>query len=70
MLEKKGNMSKYDIILIKFKCYVSQMYLKVLLPNIKLTYDQIDLIKNKLEVFIANWLYYYNKQIVLLHTGE
>ena len=70
MLEKKGNMSKYDIILIKFKCYVSQMYLKVLLPNIKLTYDQIDLIKNKLEVFIANWLYYYNKQIVLLHTRE
>ena len=37
------------------------MYRIVLLPNIKRTYDQINLIKNKLEVFIANWSYSYDK---------
>ena len=37
-------MSKYDIIQIIFKCCVSQMYLIVMLPNIKHTYIQIDLI--------------------------
>ena len=35
-------MSKYDIIQIIFKLCVSQMYLIVLLPNLKRTYDQID----------------------------
>ena len=40
MLEK-GNMSKYNIIHIIFKFCVSQIYLIVMLPNIKLTYDQI-----------------------------
>ena len=38
-------MLKYDIIKIKFKCCVSQMYLIVLVPNIKFTYDQVDLIE-------------------------
>ena len=42
MLEKK---SKYDIIQIIFKCCVSQMYLILLLPNIKHMYDQINLIE-------------------------
>ena len=42
--KKKGNMSKYDIIQIIFKFCVSQMYLIVLLPNIKRMYNQIDLI--------------------------
>ena len=42
---KKGNKSEYDIIQIIFKCCVSQMYLMVLLPNIKLMYDQIDQIE-------------------------
>ena len=37
------------------------MYLIVLLPNMKHTYDQIDLIENKLELFIANWSYSYDK---------
>ena len=37
-------MSKYNIIQIIFKFCVSQMYLIVMLPNIKGTYDQIDLI--------------------------
>ena len=45
MLGKKGNMSKYTIIQIIFKCCASQIYIIVLLPNIKLTYDHIDLIK-------------------------
>ena len=31
---KKGNISKYDIIQIIFKCCVSQIYLVVMLPNI------------------------------------
>ena len=44
MLGKK-NMSKYDIILIIFKCRVSQMYPIVLLPNLKRAYDQIDQIR-------------------------
>ena len=44
ILEKKVNMSKYDIIQIIFKFRVSKMYLIVLLPNIKRTYDQINLI--------------------------
>ena len=61
MLRKKGNKPEYDIIQIIFKCCESKMYLIVLLPNIKRTYDQIDLIKNKLELFIANWSYSYDK---------
>ena len=44
MLEKKGDESEYDIIQIIFKCCGSRMYLIVLLPNYKCTYDQIDLI--------------------------
>ena len=42
---KNGNLSKYDIRQIIFKCCVSQMYLIVLLPNIKCMYDQINLIE-------------------------
>ena len=37
------------------------MYFTVMLPNIKRLYDQIDLIKNKLELLIKNWSYYYEK---------
>ena len=37
------------------------MYLVVLSTNMKRMYDQIDLIENKLEIFIANWSYSYNK---------
>ena len=37
LLEKKGNMSKHDIMLIIFKFCVSQIYLIVLLPNLKCT---------------------------------
>ena len=33
------------------------MYLIVLLPNIKRTYNQINILENKLEVFIAIWSY-------------
>ena len=44
-MPEKGNMSKYDIIQIIFKCCVPKMYLIVLLPNIKRMYNQIDLIK-------------------------
>ena len=40
---EKGNIPKYDIIQIIFKCYVSQMYLIVIPPNIKFTYDQNNL---------------------------
>ena len=42
---KKVNMSKYDIIQIIFKFCVSQMYLIVILPNIKRMYDQIGLVE-------------------------
>ena len=42
MLENKGNMSKYDIILIILKYCVSQIYLIALLPNLKHTHDYID----------------------------
>ena len=42
---KKRNKSEYDIIEIIFKCCESEMYIIVLLPNYKRTYDQIDLIK-------------------------
>ena len=41
-------MSKYDLRQIIFKCCVSQMYLIVLLPNRKRTYDQICLIREKI----------------------
>ena len=44
MLEKL-NMLKYDIRQIIFKCCVSHMNLIVLLPNIKRTYNQINLIE-------------------------
>ena len=42
---KKGNNLEYDIIQIIFKCCESYMYLIVLLPNYKCTYDQVDPIK-------------------------
>ena len=42
---KKGNLSKYDIIQIIFKCCVSKFYLIVMLPTTKRTYDQINLIE-------------------------
>ena len=42
MPEKKGNISKYDIIQIIINIYVLEMYLIVLLLNIKSMYDQID----------------------------
>ena len=42
---KKGNKSEYDIIQIIFKCGESEMYLIVLLPNYKRTYNQIDQIE-------------------------
>ena len=45
ILEKKGIILKYDIIQIINKCCVSQMYIIVLLLNIKRMYDQIDMIK-------------------------
>ena len=45
MLKKKEIKPKYDIIQIIFKFCESEMYLIVLLPNYKCTYDQIDLIK-------------------------
>ena len=38
-------MLKYDILQIRFKCCVSQMYLIVLLPKIKRMYNQIYQIK-------------------------
>ena len=38
---KKRNKSKYDIIQIIFKCCELDMYLIVILPNYKQTYDQI-----------------------------
>ena len=40
------------------------MYLIVLLTNYKRTYNQIGLIENKLELFIANWSYSYDLKIV------
>ena len=42
---KKGIKSKCDIIQIIFKCCESKMDLIVMLPNIKRTYVQIDLIE-------------------------
>ena len=44
-IEKKVNMTKYDIIQIIFKCCVSQMCLIVILLNIKRMYDQINMIE-------------------------
>ena len=41
---KKGIKLEHNIIQIIFKCCESEMYLIVLLPNYKQTYDQIDLI--------------------------
>ena len=38
-------MSKYGILQIIFKLCVSQMYRILLLPNIKHTYDHIDMIE-------------------------
>ena len=37
-------MPKHDIILILFKCCVSQMYLIVLLSNLNRVYNNIDCI--------------------------
>ena len=45
IMQKKRNISKYDIRKIIFKCCVSQLYLIVLLPNIKCMCDQIDQIE-------------------------
>ena len=45
---KKVNKSEYDIIQIIFKCCESKMYLIVLLPSYKRTYNQIDLIEKKI----------------------
>ena len=42
MLGKKRNMSIYDMIQRIFKCCVSQMYVIVLLPNLKRMYKKID----------------------------
>ena len=39
---KKGNNPEYGIIQIIFKCCESDMYLIVMLPNYKRTYNQID----------------------------
>ena len=44
-MQKKGNKPEYDIIQIIFKCCESNMYLIVLLPNIKRTYNQINMIE-------------------------
>ena len=41
----KAIKSQYDIKQIIFKCYESEMYIIVQLPNYKLTYDLIDLIE-------------------------
>ena len=43
--QKKRNNLEYDIIQIIFKCCESEMYLIVLLPHYKRTYDQIDQIE-------------------------
>ena len=37
------------------------MCIIVILPNLKCMYYQINQIKNKLEIFIANWSYSYDK---------
>ena len=42
---KKGNNSEYDMIQRIFKLCESQMYLTVLIPKYKHTYDQINQIK-------------------------
>ena len=42
---KKENNLEYDIIQKMFKWCESEMYLIVMLPNYKHTYDQIDLIE-------------------------
>ena len=41
-MQKKQKNSEYDIIQIIFKCCESEMYIIVLLPNYKRTYDQIE----------------------------
>ena len=61
---KKEIKSKYDIKQIIFKCCESEMYLIVLLPNYKRTYDQINQIENKLELFIGNWSCSYDLKMV------
>ena len=43
--KKKENKLEYNILQIIFKCCESDMYLILLLPNYKRTYDQIDLAK-------------------------
>ena len=61
-MQKKENKPEYDIIQIISKCCESEMYIILLLPNYKRTYDQIDLIKkNKLDLFISNWSYSYDQ---------
>ena len=42
---KNNKKTEYDIIQIIFKLCVSNMYLILLLPNIKCKYDQINLIE-------------------------
>ena len=44
-MPKKVNKPEYDIIRIIFECCVSKMYLIVLLPFYKRTYDYIDMLK-------------------------
>ena len=54
-------MSKYDIIQIIFKCCVSQIYLIVLILNLNARMIISIIPKRKLELFIVNWYYSYNK---------
>ena len=59
-MQKKENTPKYDIIKIIFKCCPSQMYLIVLIPNIKHMYDKINTNGRELELFILNGSYSYD----------
>ena len=42
IFQKKESTPKHDIILILLKWRVSKIYLIILLPNLKQTYDQIN----------------------------
>ena len=41
--------------------FISEIYPIAMIPNYKRTYDQIDQIENKSDLFIENWSYSYHK---------
>ena len=61
---KKGKKPEYDINLIISKCCESEMYLIVLLPSYKRTYDQINQIEKQIRTLYRELVLFLRSKIV------